>query len=176
MVCFDELWNGVDVDFSKGKWLALKILLAHEQKACDFIFLYMISMRGHFKDVWSTLREDRSRAFSPVKYSASALCLSLRTLQDPGALGEPQMPNWGGKKRNSLYFLFICGVRITQAQKHTLWSNFSRGWVPVFPWSTDCKTLKNPAFYFLNILVLKMSLWWRKEDGCPFTSLFSVYN
>lgn len=152
--------------FQKGKWLALKILLSREQKACDFIFLHMISTRGHFKDAWGTLREDRSRAFSLVKYSASALCLSLRTLQDPGALGEPQMPNRGEKKRNNLYFLLICGVRITQAQKHTLWSNFSRGWV--FPWSTDCKTLKNPGFYFLNILVLKISLWWRKEDGCPF--------
>lgn len=139
-----------------------------EQKGCGFIFLCMISIRGHFKDAQSTLTEDRSRVFSQVKYSASALCLSLRTLQDPGALSEPQMPNQGEKKRNKLYFLLICGVRITQAQKRTLWSNFSRSWVPVFPWSTDCKNLKNPSFYFLNILVLKMLLWWRKEEECPF--------
>lgn len=152
----------------KGKRLTLKIQLFHAQKVCDFIFLHMISIRGHFKDARGTLREDRSRVFSPVKYSVSALCLSLRTLQDPGALSEPQMPNQGEKKRNKLYFLLICGVRITQAQKHTLWSNFSRSWVPVFPWSTDCKNLKNPGFYFLNILVLKISLWWRKEDECPF--------
>lgn len=121
MVCFDELWNGVDVDFSKGKWLALKILLAHEQKACDFIFLYMISMRGHFKDVWSTLREDRSRAFSPVKYSASALCLSLRTLQDPGALGEPQMPNWGGgKKKQSVFSVHLWSEDNTGPEAHVV--------------------------------------------------------
>lgn len=81
----------------------------------------MMSIRGHFKDAQSTLTEDRSRIFSPVKYSVSALCISLRTLQDPGALSEAQTPNQGGKKkRNKLYFLLICGVRITQAQKHTL--------------------------------------------------------
>lgn len=42
--------------------------------------------------------------FSPVKYSASALCLSLRTLQDPGALSEPQMPNQGEKKKKQTIF------------------------------------------------------------------------
>jgi len=64
----------------------------------------MISIRGHFKDARSTLTEDRSRVFSPVKYSASALCLSPRTLQDPGALSEPQMPNQGEKKKKQTIF------------------------------------------------------------------------
>lgn len=152
----------------EGKWLTLKVLPFLKTKSCGFIFLRMISVRGHFKDAWSTLSENRSRFFSPVKYSASALCISLRTLQDPGALSEPQMPNQGEKKRNKLYFLLICGVRITQAQKRTLWSNFSCSRVPLFLWSTDCKNLKNLGFYFLNILVLKMILLWRKEEECPF--------
>lgn len=47
----------------EGKWLTLKILLFCEQKGWGFIFLCMISIRGHFKDAQSTLAEDRSRGF-----------------------------------------------------------------------------------------------------------------
>lgn len=156
----------------EGKRLTPKILpfffvCVCEQKGCAFIFLHMISLRGHFKDARITLREDRSRVFSSSKiFSQCSLSLPENIAGSRSIKWATDAKPEGKKKRNKLYFLLVCGVRVTQAQKRTLWSNFSRSWVPVFPWSTGCKNLKNPGFYFLNILVLKMILWWRKGEEC----------
>lgn len=119
MVCFDEFWNEkVILDLWREVIDPKDSAFFKKTESCGFIFFHMISVRGHFKDAWSTLSEDRNRFFSPVKYSASALCLSLRTLQDPGALSEPQMPNQGKKKNQTIFSAHLWSEDNTGPEAH----------------------------------------------------------
>lgn len=98
-----------------------KILLFSEQKGCGFIFLCMISIRGHFKDARSTLTEDRSRVFSSKIFSQCSLSLpeniagsrSIKSATDA-------KPGRGGGKKQTIFSAHLWSEDNTGPEAHVV--------------------------------------------------------